>query len=397
MSILFKKLRGLKTNSAGNDGIHPIPSDRPENVYTLKKLVFSPRGAMVIFLILAGTGLLSYLTLSWIGSYLDERMNSAIVVRHEPPEHLLGTVVPDPCEPGAIPPESDVPGPPVMDPGMIPDAPKIEPVPEIEIPEFFVRTHRTASMEIPAVPATPEKTPRKAAADNRINIQAKHSDQTPSIYRTDARTPIFRPKIGFTHLQPTGTMDKNRSKPSTSKFTYTSKPAQAERPSAGVPGSLPKGLKTEGQTLTKHKPEPEQIEKRKEAVRLAAIRNARKKRAARVSSLSQLGLDFKQALDRGDNRQAEQVLEQIRGFKGRHNSYYLKLAAFKHIRDAQYQKARQMLEQVLLKHPLDLDAGLNMAVVEIRMGETDLARNRLERLKSIYPGDTRADAILGML
>ncbi len=350
---------------------------------------------MVIFLILAGTGLFSYITLSWIGSYIDERMNRAIVVHNAPSKHSFGSVATDLADPKVTPPASDLSGAPVITPGMIPDAPKTAPVQKIEIPEVPVQRHHTESMETPAPQASYREAPHEMEADNGRNSQTKHSKPSPSIYQKGSQAP--RPKIGFSHLQPAGPTDKNRSKLSTSKPGYTFNPAKTDKPSVDVTRSSSTDLKPKGNRFIKNKPDPKQIKKRQEALKLASIRDAREKRAAKVSSLSQLGLDFKQALDRRDNQQAEQVLEEIGRFKGRDSSYYLKLAAFKHICDGDYQKARQMLEQVLRKHPLDLDAGLNMAVIEIRTGETDLTRKRLERLKSTYPEDTRANALLGML
>ncbi len=392
MSILFKKLRGLKTDALGSNGNRTISSDRPGNVYTFKKLMFSPRGAMVIFLLLAGTGLISYMVLSWIGSYLDDRMNMAIVVHHEPAENLPPSPLQEPVGQQTISTRTDMFS--GNETSAIQDAPKTNAVPDLEIPEFFVHADKTSAMTTSGTLLPSSGAPIKKASDNRTLIKSKQSNPLPSIYSADARTPISRSKDSFAHLHPTGHMDIDPSKQLETNATYTFTPAKVE------PESSPQGSTSERQPVPpkiKKRPDPTHIEKAKEAARRSEIRAAQKKRVVTTASVSKLGKDFKRAMEQGNHQKVEQVLAQIRRYKGKDNSYYLKLAAFKHIHDAQYQSARQMLEQVLYNHPLDLDAGLNMAVVEIRMGKTDLARNRLEKLKLLYPTDHRAKALLSML
>lgn len=382
MSILFKKLNGLKARSGEDDGINLIDSDQPENVYTLKKLMFSPRGGMVIFLILVGAGLVSFTAMSWVKAYLDDRMDTVIVVRDEQPENLSGAAATDSADPtgsGLAPPGRDVPGAPVM----IPDASVVKEIPKLEVPDFFVHTSWDKSMKIPAKPVVPgnDPLPKKAAglkADQFFNL-----NKTPSIYSTDGWVEARRQKnTGFTHLSPTGI-----------RTQYSSNTAG---PGMVSPLTQVKTGESSPEPAALDTPDPVKIEKRKQAFRQAALRKARKKRSAQVASVARLGLDFKQALDRGNTGLATDVLARIGRLKGKNSPYYLKLSAFKHIRDAQYPEARQVLEQVLLQAPLDLDAGLNMAVVQMRLGETSQARRRLEHLKSVYPGDTRVDDLLGM-
>jgi cytochrome c-type biogenesis protein CcmH/NrfG len=57
------------------------------------------------------------------------------------------------------------------------------------------------------------------------------------------------------------------------------------------------------------------------------------------------------------------------------------------MRKDKYQSAAVLLREVLRKNENDLEAGINMAIVEIKTGQIPEAINRLATLREIYPED----------
>ena len=83
-------------------------------------------------------------------------------------------------------------------------------------------------------------------------------------------------------------------------------------------------------------------------------------------------------------------LEQI---QGPDNLFLLRLKAYWRIRQDQLSQAQILLQQVLSRMPEDRESGLNLAVVDMRLGHTEAARRRLKQLQDLYPEDPRiADA-----
>jgi predicted Zn-dependent protease len=80
--------------------------------------------------------------------------------------------------------------------------------------------------------------------------------------------------------------------------------------------------------------------------------------------------------------------------KGQDNNYVLKLKAVWHIRNQEYEDAANLLRTVLSRNGLDLEAGLNMAIVEINTGKEQSAYRRLENLQKSYPDSIRLAEIL---
>ena len=62
----------------------------------------------------------------------------------------------------------------------------------------------------------------------------------------------------------------------------------------------------------------------------------------------------------------------------------MKLRAFLHIRNQDYESAALLLEKVLKNDDTDLEAGINMAVVEIKTNRIQDAKKRLAKLREIY-------------
>ncbi len=99
----------------------------------------------------------------------------------------------------------------------------------------------------------------------------------------------------------------------------------------------------------------------------------------------------------GDVARSADLLGQLTEIKGSKNLFVQKLAAYSQIQQGNLEKARELLTAILAIQPDDMEAGLNMAVVDIRQGRKDRARHRLERLLDLYPEEGRINYFLGQL
>ena len=87
------------------------------------------------------------------------------------------------------------------------------------------------------------------------------------------------------------------------------------------------------------------------------------------------------------------LMKQLEQIQGPDNLFLLRLKAYWRIRQDQLSQAQILLQQVLSRMPEDRESGLNLAVVDMRLGHTEAARRRLKQLQDLYPEDPRiADA-----
>ena len=116
--------------------------------------------------------------------------------------------------------------------------------------------------------------------------------------------------------------------------------------------------------------------------------------AKKNAKISRLVSDIQREMDLGDKDRIEKLFDELGVIKGQNNSYVLKLKAVWHLRNQEYEDAANLLRTVLSKNGSDLEAGLNMAIVEINTGKGQDAYRRLEKLQQSYPDNVRLAEIL---
>jgi tetratricopeptide (TPR) repeat protein len=121
----------------------------------------------------------------------------------------------------------------------------------------------------------------------------------------------------------------------------------------------------------------------------SSIADAERKRQAGQArmhlTVNKIANQMRAAVQAGDVHQSNAFLGQLEKIKGENNPFVKKLEAYLHIRQGNLVKARAVLSSILATAPDDLEAGLNMAVIDIRSGHHDQARQRLVRLLDQYP------------
>jgi len=99
----------------------------------------------------------------------------------------------------------------------------------------------------------------------------------------------------------------------------------------------------------------------------------------------------------GDTQKAEKLLKQLTNIKGENSIYVMKLRAFFLLRTGENKPAVALLRKVLANNENDVEAGINMAILEIRLNEYSQAKERLTRLKGLYPENRIISNLLSRL
>jgi hypothetical protein len=115
---------------------------------------------------------------------------------------------------------------------------------------------------------------------------------------------------------------------------------------------------------------------------------------AQSLEVSRLITRIRQSMKIEGSGDTEMMLQQLESIKGKENPYVLKLRAFWCLEKGDYDRALPLLEMVTGKNAKDLEAGLNLAVLEIQTNRLQAARNRLLRLSQIYPENNQVVDLL---
>lgn len=90
-------------------------------------------------------------------------------------------------------------------------------------------------------------------------------------------------------------------------------------------------------------------------------------------------------LKTGNQRDTERLLTKLEKLKGKNDSYLLKLRSYLYMRNGENEAAYRILKKVILGNEKDLEAGINMAIIEIRTERSREAAERLKNLAKVYP------------
>jgi len=137
-----------------------------------------------------------------------------------------------------------------------------------------------------------------------------------------------------------------------------------------------------------------QADEKKMELKRRTAENPRRVSVQRSLTISRLVGDLQTAIATGNSKRTDELFEQLVALKGNQNSYVLKLKAYWHMQQREYQTAMMLLKNVLDRHPDDLEAGINMAILEIKTDRLSAADERLAKLREIYPDDTRIPEIM---
>lgn len=158
------------------------------------------------------------------------------------------------------------------------------------------------------------------------------------------------------------------------------------------------GFKNPGQysspVKTTFSPKVSEEKELKEKVRTQRIHRANLERSLKISRLVDR---IHKSVKAGNIGRTEKYLKELETLKGKDNTYVLKLRAFCSLNRQDYESATRFLKKVLDKNERDLEAGINMAIVEIKTKRFQQAEKRLKRLREIYPENTAISELIETL
>ncbi len=126
-------------------------------------------------------------------------------------------------------------------------------------------------------------------------------------------------------------------------------------------------------------------------------RKNRKSIAGPVISEQQIVKRIEISIIEGEIQRAEELLEQLAAIKGEDSIYIMKLRAFFFLRIGENRPAVALLKKVLARNADDVEAGINMSILEIRLKYYSQAKERLTLLKSRYPENMVISNLLSRL
>jgi tetratricopeptide (TPR) repeat protein len=135
---------------------------------------------------------------------------------------------------------------------------------------------------------------------------------------------------------------------------------------------------------------PPIVDAQREAAERA--RRAALEKSARIARLvRQIEMALAGSTEAGD---PSALLDQLARLKGEHHPYVAKLRAYYNFQRGNMALAQTDLHKVIAAHPDDLEAGINLAIIEIQDQQYDKAMARLKALRQVYPENERiADLI----
>ena len=113
----------------------------------------------------------------------------------------------------------------------------------------------------------------------------------------------------------------------------------------------------------------------------------------RSAQMALLVARLQQAMRRGDEQKVKTLLERLESIKGR-SDYVMRVRAFWYLKKGEYDMARPLLQQLIAKNEEDVEAGINMAVLDIRTNRLEAARKRLRDLRRLHEENTMIPALL---
>ena len=344
MSVIFKTLKKLKSQ---------LPEDRKEaeklkrarNIYSFRRSLFSPLAilALVLFIFLSG------LAGIYIVGHLTEKSKRLPTVseKKEDQRPVVDTrkLTETSTKEGAIQKEPDLTFSPPKD--------------------FSIEETKRTKLYLP-------ESQKSRIARHTAPVSPKRTENT-----SLKKTPIPG-NAGTTHVPPV----KDEIIPTAA--SDISRDNKAMIPEKAPYFLTSRNLPTEKRPLEKM---PEEIQSSEEAKKKLDkhLHLVKVEKNAKITSLVK---EIQKSMSTGNNTQTEKLLDQLTKLKGEKDSYVLKLRAFYHMCQGNYNLAASLLNKILKKNKNDLEAGVNMAILEIKTGQLTKARNRLSRLRNIYPHNT---------
>lgn len=342
MSVIFKTLKKLKAQSS--EKIKDAEKRRLKKKSSIFREIFTS-SRIIIFLVIfiLFSGLIS---IHLVNVAREKRGKSLQIEKKRP--YVTGTID---GKAGSVPEErtaieeTDV---------SIPPPPESIPAEKAEIGRLY----------LPQKPKAPIK---------QIEAAGKTAIPSPSVPALESAPSEEAPSV--TLPETAATAEKVSEKPESDKFARYLPPAGKDAGEKPFQKSIP--------------PPPEIPEDRTaEAIAESSEMRLQSFRVQKNIKIGNIIGKIKREIKEHDARKTEQLIDQLASIKGKNDQYVLKLKAFYLMNQGDFTSAVSLLNRVLQKDKNDLEAGINMAILEMKSGQVNEAKSRLYRLRDIHPHDT---------
>jgi len=384
MSVIFKTLKKLRGQSPeGKESDEKLKRGR--NIYSFRRIIFSPTGILFIALLIFFSGMATIYCVRYLKDYFEQKSEESFLSQQENAQVLNSEIGKERDELAVVPPPPET-------------IPIEEPSPE----KFSFPS--TSNKEFPSketriVRYTPPRFPNNTQGQEKeippAELPQKHSASQKKISKPLAHTSVISlpqsSKISQTTSSSSLKIEKGLEQdfkglpdvgPNSVKRDRAKSPAMPPSSKA-----LPEVAGKKKSTIEGKRARPEKFVQLKEGEKKEneRIRMENVEKSARIASLVE---KIRRSMDTRRSDQIEDLIDELALLKGKENSFVLKLRAFVCMRKDKYQSAALLLREVLRKNENDLEAGINMAIIEIKTGQIPEAINRLATLREIYPEDT---------
>lgn len=381
MSVIFKTLKKLRRSSSELEQ-KKAKAKRPYNIYSFRRMLFSPAGVILLafFFFLSGMGALY--GVRYLQTYFAQRAKKTVMVagQRERPPKPIKVPIKVPVKKGKV-----------------------------------IVAKKEAVIQQPVPPAPPAYTPVKAVRPGRILTYPPPARKPPPSKLSPSRPeqplrPRYLPpgserKIGRPSKKEIATAAPSALSPVAAPSQRG--PVLAAGPSVTVeerdedirealkakklakkPTSVPLVLAPEELPVVRPPEEKaERVLKRKKSA-MTKGEEIFRNNVEKGAKIGHLVSRLERSLITGDRKRADALIDELSLLKGEDNHYVLKLRAYWFMRQEDYDKAAELLGSVLKENEDDLEAGINIAIIENRTNETAKARKRLARLRDIYQENT---------
>ena len=134
--------------------------------------------------------------------------------------------------------------------------------------------------------------------------------------------------------------------------------------------------------------------KHREKSQVKVTDTAQKSDVDRSAQLSLLVARVQEAMLVGDSTKVQELLGRLEALKGENNAYVMRLKAFWYLKEGNYASARALLQLLLSKNKNDLEAGINMAILDIKTKHMETARKRLRKMRRLHEENTMIPRLL---
>jgi hypothetical protein len=105
----------------------------------------------------------------------------------------------------------------------------------------------------------------------------------------------------------------------------------------------------------------------------------------RINDVKRLVAQLKNTIQNENIAQTTALLQQLEQKAGKNSIVTLRMNGYWALQQNMNQDSRQFYQQLLMQQPDDLEANMNIALLDVRLGDNDKAKNRLNKMMVLYP------------